>query len=132
MAGFKDYATICASAPSEYLAALALRQGETLVARNRDINAENLALLDGFFERQVERLAFTRPKAGPIAFPRLEQGVGATEFCQRLRAAQGALLAPSPLFDAGDAHFRLGFGRSNFPAGLEKLGAYLDNGGATR
>ncbi len=46
MAAFKDYTTICSSAPSEYLAELALRQRARIVGRNLQIIRDNLALLD--------------------------------------------------------------------------------------
>jgi aspartate/methionine/tyrosine aminotransferase len=131
MAGFKDYASICASGPSEYLATVALRQGEALIARNRAIIAENLVLLDAFFARQADTLRWTRPKAGPIAFPRLlgHKGErGATAFCQTLLDASGVLLAPAPLFDAGDAHFRLGFGRRRLPEALAAFETFLQQG----
>lgn len=126
MASFKDYASICASGPSEYLATVALRQGEALIARNRGIIAENLVLLDAFFARQASRLSWTKPKAGPIAFPRVADGQSATSFCQTLLDASGVLLAPSPLFDAGDEHFRLGFGRRRLPEGLAAFEAWLE------
>jgi len=124
MAAFKDYATICSSAPSEYLATLALRHGPTLIDRNRDIILANLTLLDEFFARHSSRLSWTRPKAGAIAFPQLVQGC-AEAFCRGLLLAHGALLTPSTLFDAGSSHFRLGFGRRNFAAGLTVLEEYL-------
>jgi hypothetical protein len=47
----KDYTTICASAPSELLTALALRNRRVLLDRNLAIVQRNLPLLDGFFER---------------------------------------------------------------------------------
>jgi aminotransferase class I and II len=51
VATLKDYTTICASAPSEFLTALALRHRRVLVGRNLDIVRHNLPLLDAFFER---------------------------------------------------------------------------------
>ena len=44
MAALKDYTTICNSAPSEFLAALALRQREVLAARSLALIQRNLAL----------------------------------------------------------------------------------------
>ncbi len=44
----KLYTTICSSAPSELLAALALRHRERLADRNRALVLENLALADAF------------------------------------------------------------------------------------
>ena len=44
----KDYTTICASAPSEFLTALALRNRHVLLDRNLAIVRHNLPLLDGY------------------------------------------------------------------------------------
>ena len=61
-ARFKDYTTICASAPAEILALIALRARERVLARSQSIVEANLALLDGFFARQAGRFAL-----GPAA-----------------------------------------------------------------
>lgn len=54
----KDYTTICSSAPSEFLAALALRHRQTVVQRNLDLILGNLALADGFFARHGDRFSW--------------------------------------------------------------------------
>ena len=68
-ARFKDYTTICASAPAEILALIALRARERVLARSQAIVETNLALLDGFFARQADRFTWIRPRGGSIAFP---------------------------------------------------------------
>ena len=50
----KDYTTICASAPSEFLTTLALRNRHALLDRNLAIVRHNLPLLDAFFDRHAE------------------------------------------------------------------------------
>ncbi len=124
MAARKDYTTICTSAPSEYLAELALRHREQVAGRNLEIIRANLSLLDGFFERQASRFEWVRPAAGPIAFPRLLHG-DVEEFCHRLVNASGVLLLPGTMYDHPGNHFRLGFARRNMPQALERLEAYL-------
>ena len=49
MALFKDYTTICNSAPSEYLATVALRNREPILTRNLGIIRNNLKSLNVFF-----------------------------------------------------------------------------------
>jgi len=124
MAALKDYTTICSSAPSEFLAELALRHRETLVARNLSIITRNVALLDEFFARHAERFVWLRTKAGPIAFPRLV-GQDVDAFCSDLVTSTGVLLLPGTVYDDNGNHFRIGFGRQNLPEGLEQLEAYL-------
>jgi len=127
MAGFKDYLTICNSAPSERLAILALRQREKILSRNVDLIRTNLGLLEGFFARWRELFDWKRPRAGPIAFPRLRADLQADDFCAKVVEGSGVLLLPGTVFEAGNKHFRIGFGRRNLPEGVARLEAYLEN-----
>jgi aspartate/methionine/tyrosine aminotransferase len=124
MAALKDYTTICSSAPSEHLSELALRHREQLVERNLGIIRRNLALLDAFFAAHPDRLAWARPTAGPIAFPRLlDDDVDA--FCHRLVSSAGVLLLPGTMYDHPGNHFRIGFGRATMPDALARLEEFL-------
>lgn len=124
MAMLKDYTTICNSAPSEFLAELALRHRQVLLRRNRDIILNNLAVLDEFFGRYPELFEWQRPKAGPIAFPRWRGG-DVEDFCHDLVTRAGVLLLPGTAFDYAGDHFRIGFGRRNMPEALARLEAHL-------
>lgn len=127
MTELKDYTTICASAPSEFLAELALRHGAVLIDRNRGIIAANLAVLDGFFAAHADRLVWQRPKAGPIAFPRLI-GEDADAFCEALLERDGVLLLPGSVYGDAGSHFRIGFGRKNLPEAVARLETFLRAG----
>ncbi len=124
MAALKDYTTICNSAPSEFLAELALRFREKLVARNLGIITRNLARLDQLFARYPDRFAWQRPQAGSIGFPQLI-GKDVNEFCKDLVEKTGVLLLPGTLYEDQGNHFRIGFGRKNFPGGLARLEEFL-------
>lgn len=124
LASFKDYTTICSSAPSEFLATLALRHADALVDRNRQIVRENLDRLDGFFDRHRERFEWHRPKAGSVAFPMLRRGSVAA-FCAEIVAKTGVLLLPGTLYGDGYNAFRIGFGRRNLPEALARFEAFL-------
>ncbi len=126
IAGLKDYTTICSSAPSEFLAELALRRRAALIARSLATIRANLALLDGFFARWPTRFSWARPAAGPVGFPRLIEG-DIDAFSDRLVKQAGVLLLPGTVFDDAGNHFRLGFGRKNLPEALEKLEDFLEN-----
>ena len=121
---YKDYTTICASAPSERLAVVALKNAARLVGRCRDILASNRPLLEAFLERQSPRFAWRAPLAGPIAFVRLPAD-GAHELCERLATSAGVMLLPSSVFEWGDSHVRFGFGRRSLPEALGALEAAL-------
>jgi aspartate/methionine/tyrosine aminotransferase len=124
MAALKDYTTICNSAPSEFLAELALRHRVALAERNLSIIASNLDMLDQFFARHPDRFAWQRPQAGSIGFPKL-MGEMINDFCKDLVEKTGVLLLPGTLYDKQSHHFRIGFGRKNFPEALALLEDFL-------
>jgi aspartate/methionine/tyrosine aminotransferase len=124
MVAHKDYMSMCNSAPSEFLATLALRHREKLAARNLAIIAENQPILDRFFEKHRAVFNWQRPKAGSIAFPSLKQD-GVEAFCQDLLDRTGVLLIPGTLFDAGNRNFRIGFARRNMPEAVAVLDDYM-------
>jgi len=123
MARYKDYTTICNSAPSEYLATLAINHRDTVVGRNLEIISGNIERLDNFFERFSGVVSWVRPKAGAVAFPRVRDG-GA--LFNGLLEKKGLLIAPGSNFGHGDTHFRIGFGRNNMAEALGKFAEYLE------
>ena len=125
VAAFKDYTTICSSAPSEILSIIALRARDRVLARSREIVAANLDRLDGFFEDWADRFEWVRPRAGSIGFPRLTvPGVRIDDWAAGLVEAEGVLLLPASQFGHPGNYFRLGFGRTDLPEALGKLEAY--------
>jgi aspartate/methionine/tyrosine aminotransferase len=126
VAALKDYTTICSSAPSEFLTALALRNRQVLLDRNLAIVRRNLPLIDGFFERHAESFAWVRPTASPIGFPRVTGMGDLARYCARL-AEVGVLLLPGSVYDEPD-HVRIGFGRADMPDALALLEANLTAG----
>ncbi len=122
---YKDYTTICHSAPSEALALIALRAQAQILQRNLDIITGNLALADGFFERQAGLFGWPPPQAGSIAFPEWRGPGSVDDFCQGALDQAGVLLAPGAIFEAPGSRFRLGLGRRNFAEGLAQLEEYV-------
>jgi aspartate/methionine/tyrosine aminotransferase len=126
MASLKDYTTICNSAPSEFLAEVAMRNRAKLAERNLGIIKANLAVMDDFFTRHADLFAWVPPRAGSMAFPRLRKG-DVEEFCDRLVKKAGVLLLPGSVYDDSHNHFRLGLGRRNLPQAVQKLEDFLKN-----
>jgi aspartate/methionine/tyrosine aminotransferase len=122
---FRYYTTICNSAPSEFLAALALRHREVLVQRNLEIVQRNLPLLDAFFQQRSHLFQWKKPNASPIGFVHFKPQPNAHEFCENVVRDAGVLLLPGSVYDQ-PAHIRFGFGRKNMPESLAHLAAYLD------
>lgn len=124
MSKLKDYTTICNSAPSEFLAELALRHRKTLTECNMGIIHRNLPILDDFFMRHQDTFTWVRPKAGPIAFPRLIDG-DVDFFCTRVMKDKSVLLMPGSIYDDQENHFRIGFGRKDMPEAIGQLDDFL-------
>ena len=124
VAAFKDYLTICNSAPSEFLAEIALRHSDRLLERVRRICVANLDLLGDFFARHSALFEWNRPRAGTTAFPRYLGG-SSDAFCARLVRDAGVLLLPSSVFDAGDDRVRFGYGRADLRDALAALEEFV-------
>jgi aspartate/methionine/tyrosine aminotransferase len=126
MAAFKDYTTICNSAPSELLSIVALKNRARILDRNMGIIQANLEILDPFWERHHDHFEWVRPKAGPIAFPSYK-GPDVDRFCRALFEQTGVLLLPGTVYDPSACNFRIGFGRRDLPEGLQRLETYIQH-----
>ena len=126
LAAFKDYTTICSSAPAEVLALIALRARDTVLARNRAIVEANMLLLDGFFEKWAGTFDWVRPRGGSIGFPRLARDFPIDAIAEDLVRDTGTLILPGTVFADTGNHFRIGYGRSNMPEALERLDEFAE------
>lgn len=125
ISSFKDYTSICSSAPSEFLASLALKFKDKIINRNVGIVLKNLELLDDFFNTYKEIFTWKRPKAGSIAFPSVKPDIDVERLCIDLVDKKGVLLLPGKYYDYDSRNFRIGFGRNNVPQCIEKLDEYM-------
>jgi aspartate/methionine/tyrosine aminotransferase len=124
-AALKDYTTICASAPSEVLALMALKHRATILERQAERLRANLAVLEAFMADHGAIFDWHPPVAGPVCFPRFLPPEGARSFSRRLVREAGIMLLPASVLHYGDAHVRIGFGRDNLPDVLDRLASYL-------
>jgi aspartate/methionine/tyrosine aminotransferase len=128
-AGFKDYTTICSSAPSELLGIIALRAAEVIISRNLRIIAGNLMAAERFCARHPDLFAWIPPLAGSVAFPRLLADVPVREFCADVLRRRSVMIVPGDLFGWGGNHFRVGLGRVNLPEALDQVEEYVTEAG---
>ena len=122
---FKDYTTICNSATSEILAIIGLRSKDSILKRNLEIIRYNLNELEIFFREYENYFDWYKPKAGPIAFPKLKMKGDVSSFCKNLVEQKGVMLLPAEVYDFPGNHFRIGFARKNLPEALNKFREYL-------
>lgn len=124
MATVKDYLSICGSAPSEFLATCALGGRDFLLSRMRDLLAANRRMLEAFFLEHSDLFHFVSPRGGLTAFPGLYEG-SADAFCQAALTEAGLLLLPGRLYgEEWTDRFRIGFGRADFAANLQRLDTF--------
>jgi aspartate/methionine/tyrosine aminotransferase len=121
----KDYTSVCAAAPSEILALIALRAHDQVVAGCAALVAENLGHVEEFFERWPGLFEWTPPAAGPVGFPKLLADVPIDRFVADLVHSEGVLLLPGTTFGNRDNRFRIGLGRRNMAAGLARLDNFV-------
>jgi aspartate/methionine/tyrosine aminotransferase len=121
----KDYTTICASAPSEILAVMALNHRNAILTRQRERLLANLDVLKIFMDAHEDTFGWRQPAGGSICFPAFHRPEGSAAFCRTLVEKTGIMLLPATPFQYGDRHVRVGFGRDNLPEVLARLAAYL-------
>ena len=131
---YKDYTTICASAPAEVLALIALRSWRNIVADQELIIERNAQLFAQFTSDHSELIAPVPSAGGSTCFP-LWSGRGtAHEMAQRAVREFGVMVLPGEVFDPRSnlgsginlSHrFRVGLGRKGFPEVLDRFDAFL-------
>ncbi|MBN2287511.1 MAG: aminotransferase class I/II-fold pyridoxal phosphate-dependent enzyme [Tissierellales bacterium] len=125
MMKYKHYTTICNSATSEYLATVALKNGQRILNRNLEIIKHNLEASDEFFEKYSNLFTYNKPMCGPIAFHKLNLEIPIRQFCDTMVKEQGVLLLPADMYFFEGNYFRMGYGRKNFKENLKHFENYL-------
>jgi aspartate/methionine/tyrosine aminotransferase len=121
----RAYFSISNSPGGEMLAAIAMRNRETVLGRTQETATRNLRQLHAFMSDHRETLGWIPPRGGMTAFPWLLSGENSRAFCQAA-AERGILLAPGDCFDA-PSHFRLGFGAmtDKFSEAMDRLAKFV-------
>lgn len=121
----RDYDLISCGMFDEAVAAVALNHGEKLLARNRAIVRENLAVLDGWVKSEP-RLTYTKPMAGTTALVYYDYDVPSYQFCERMYKETGAFVTPGDCFEQPRS-VRIGYacGTQVLKDGLGAFSAFL-------
>jgi aspartate/methionine/tyrosine aminotransferase len=122
---FKDYLSICTSAPSEILSIMALNHIHLFLNPNLKKIKKNISLFKEFAANQEIVSSFISPKSGSTAFVKLNIDTSAIEFSNQLVENTGIMTVPAEMFEYEGKYIRIGFGRENFPEVLAEFGNYL-------
>lgn len=123
----RDYMAISNSVLVERIAAAAMERVDRIYERSLRILRENLSVLRELVESR-DYLHWVPPKAGSVAFPGYELGIGSEELAVRLLKEKGVFLVPGSCFGV-EKHLRIGFGARSevFEEGIRRLGDFLDS-----
>ncbi len=131
----KHYLSICNSGPSEILSLIALRARDQILARNRALIEDNLALVNAFFNEYNNLFDWAVPDGGCIGYPCYRGADGVEAFCTALVEKSGVLLLPASVYtsalnDTPADHFRIGYGRANMAEGLAAMREHIEQSDA--
>lgn len=119
MQQYKDYLTICSSAPSEVLSMIALNNSERFIEVNLEKIRGNKEIFKSFVNRHPELFQdYHETQAGSTALVKVRLNEPALSYAEKLVKRTGVMLVPSEMFEYGDQHFRIGFGRANMREAL--------------
>lgn len=124
---YKLYTSICNSAPSEILALIALRAKDKILQKNREIMLSNLNILKDFISRHKHILSWVFPQSGTMTVIKLLLPISIETFVEELLEKTGVLIMPGSVLNLPGNYFRLGFGKKDMPAILERFEQFLKN-----
>jgi aspartate/methionine/tyrosine aminotransferase len=121
----RDYSVISVGMVDDLLASIALEAHDALLARNRGIARENLAMLDTWVAAEP-RISYVRPAAGTTALLRYDAPLDSEAFCLRLLETEGVLLVPGSAMDA-EGYLRIGYANETgvLRDGLARFSVFL-------
>ena len=118
------YTSLSGSVTSDLLAAAVLRAREQLLRRSRALVQAGATVLRDFAAQHPEDVDLVAPRGGTTAYPRLRRR-SAEQVAVELAEQHGVFVAPSSVLLTPGEHLRVGLGRADLPAGLERLGDVL-------
>ena len=121
----REYNMISCSITDESLAALALRNADKIIDRNKKIIKECLEILDNWVKNEPD-FNYVKPMAGTTALLYYDFDMKSKELCDRLAKEAGVFLTPGFCFEE-ERCFRVGYCKSPqvLKQGLEKISEFV-------
>ena len=121
----REYNMISCSITDESLAALALKNADKIIVRNKKIIKECLEILDNWVKNEPD-FNYVKPMAGTTALLYYDFDMKSKELCDRLAKEAGVFLTPGFCFEE-ERCFRVGYCKSPqvLKQGLEKISEFV-------
>ena len=108
-----------------------MRARDRILARNRQIVADNLPLFEAFFARFPGLFEWQPPQGGCVCFPRYLGPDGVEAMCTDLVEQEGVLLLPASIYRSDltptpTDRFRVGLGRLGSADPLARWSTWLE------
>lgn len=127
IAHYKDYYTICSSAPSEILTMIALNNSERFIEVNLEKIRTNKRIFASFVESHQGLFDnYRETMAGSTAFIKINIDGLTLNYTSRLVKESGIMMVPAEMFEYGHSHVRIGFGRANMPEALSAWDSWMN------
>lgn len=94
----RDYNLVSCGMFDDAVASIALRHSDKMLARNRKIVRENLAILDQWVQEQPH-FHYVKPQAGTTALVYYDFDIPSYDFCKAAYAETGAFVTPGDCFE---------------------------------
>jgi aspartate/methionine/tyrosine aminotransferase len=109
----------------DHFASIALEHRDAILARNRAIVRENLAILDRWIAEEPS-ISYVKPKAATVALLKYDFDMPSKDFCIRLLEAGGVMFTPGSALDM-EGYVRIGYAnnRAVLEAGLKRVSRFL-------
>jgi aspartate/methionine/tyrosine aminotransferase len=121
----RDYNTISVGMLDDHFASIALEHRDAILARNRAIVRENLAILDRWVTEEPA-ISYVKPKGGTVALLKYDFDLPSRDFCVRLLEAEGVMFTPGSALDM-EGYVRIGYAnnRTVLEQGLPRVSRFL-------
>lgn len=121
----RDYNTISVGMLDDHFASIALEHRDAILARNRAIVRENLAILDRWVAEEPA-ISYVKPNGGTVALLKYDFDMPSRDFCVRLLEAEGVMFTPGSALDM-EGYVRIGYAnnRAVLEEGLPRVSRFL-------
>lgn len=121
----RDYNTISCSMVDEALGLVAVKNRHKVWERNLGMVNANLEIIDKWVSNEP-RVSYVKPKAGTMAFLKIESKMSMEDFCINLMKETGTMLVPGSCFER-EGYVRMGYvcDETTLRNGLKEISSFL-------